>query len=87
MLPIIFIIIAAIFVYRTARDNGYNAVLWTIIAIVGFAGIQIAIGLFAGILMGIGIAIWGWPPTLLEDYASRRPGFARAVDRLRADYP
>ena len=69
MFPIIFIVITSIFIYRTARDNGYNAVLWTVAAVSGFIVIQVAIGLFAGVLLGIGMALWDWPSTLFEDYA------------------
>ena len=69
MLPIIFAIISSIFVYRTARDNGYNAVGWTIASIGGFIGIQLALGLFIGLIMGLGIALWGWSPTIFDDYS------------------
>ena len=69
MFPIIFIIVTAVLIYRSARDNGYNAVLWTIAAVVGFIVIQITVGLFAGIVLGIGMAVWNWPPTLFDDYA------------------
>jgi hypothetical protein len=68
MLPIIFVIITAIFIYRTARDNGHNAVLWTVVAVVGYLIIQLGIGLFAGVVIGIGIAAWGWPESALQDY-------------------
>lgn len=69
MLPIIFVIIAAIFVYRTARDNGYNAVLWTIVAIVAFVGIQFFTEFVFGFIVGLGNVLWGWPLTLIEDYS------------------
>ena len=69
MLPIIFIIVTAILIYRSARDNGYNSVLWTVAAIVGYVVIQLAIGLFFGIVLAFGIEIWGWPSTSLEDYS------------------
>ena len=68
MLPIIFAIISSIFIYRTARDNGYNYIGWTVASITGFILIQLAIGLFIGIVAGIGIAAWGWSPTIIEDY-------------------
>ena len=68
MLPIIFVIITSIFIYRTARDNGHNAVLWTVAAAVGFIVIQFGIGLMAGIFIGVGMALWDWPQSALEDY-------------------
>ena len=98
MLPIVFIIVTAILIYRSARENGYNAVLWTVAAVLGFIGIQVAIGLFLGVLLGIGMAVWNWPSTMLEDYAfaigllSLIPaaGFVliiwKYVNRIRDDY-
>jgi len=69
MLPIIFAIVSSIFVFRTARDNGFNAVGWTIASIAGFILIQFAIALFIGILMGIGIAVLDWSPSIVDDYS------------------
>ena len=68
MLPIIFLIIISVFVYRTARDNGYNAVLWTVATAVGFFVVQLAVGLGIGIFLGLGITLWGWSPTIIADY-------------------
>lgn len=69
MLPIIFVIIASVFVYRTARDNGYNAVVWTIVTIVAFLGIQFLTGILFGVVVALGNAVWGWPLTLIQDYS------------------
>lgn len=69
MLPIIFVIIAAIFVYRGARDNGYNPILWTVITIVAFLGIQFLTGIVFGLIVALGNVAWGWPLTLIEDYS------------------
>jgi F0F1-type ATP synthase assembly protein I len=69
MLPIVFIIVTAILIYRSARDNGYNAILWTVVAVVGYAVIQIGLGLISGIVLALGIEFWGWAPTLIEDYS------------------
>lgn len=62
-------IIATIFVYRTARDNGYNAVFWAVIAFITFLGVQFAVGLLVGLFIALGIAVWGWSETAFEDYA------------------
>ena len=64
MVPIIFLIIVSVFVYRTARDNGYNAVLWTAATAVGFLAVQFAVGL----AVGIGALVLGWPATFVQDY-------------------
>ncbi|CAN5425804.1 hypothetical protein BH10ACI2_BH10ACI2_12540 [soil metagenome] len=64
MIPIIFLIIISVFVYRTARDNGYNAVLWTVATAVGFLVMQFAVGVGIGI---VGLVL-GWPATFVEDY-------------------
>ena len=69
MIPIIFMIIAAIFVYRTARDNGYNAILWTFIAVVAFLGVQFLIGILFGVIVLIGNRVWGWPMSVIGDYS------------------
>jgi small-conductance mechanosensitive channel len=62
-------IIAAIFVYRTARDNGYNAILWTFIAVVVFLGVQFLIGILFGVIVLIGNTAWGWPTSTIQDYS------------------
>ena len=69
MLGIIFVIIAVIFVYRTARDNGYNAPLWAAITIVAFFGVQVLSWLLIGLLAAVCILAFGWSETILEDYA------------------
>lgn len=64
MIPIIFLIVVSVFVYRTARDNGYNAVLWTVATAVGFFVVQ----LIMGIAIGLGALLLGWSPTFIQDY-------------------
>ena len=68
MLGIIFIIVAAIFVYRTARNNGHNPVIWTIAAVAGYFLIQFAVAVVAGLYIGIGIEAWGWPADTYEKF-------------------
>ena len=69
MLGIIFIIIVAIQVYRTAKSTGRNPILWTVIAVVGFFAVQFAIGIAAGIFIVFGIGLWDWPESTFDDYA------------------
>jgi len=68
MLGIIFIIVAAIFVYRTARKNGHKPGIWTIAAVAGFFLIQFGVAVVAGLYIGIGIEAWGWPADTFEKF-------------------
>jgi hypothetical protein len=69
MLPIVFIIVLAILIYKSAREYGRNAVLWTVAAVVGYLVIQFAFGVVIGIVLVIGAQVWGWSPTLIDDYS------------------
>ena len=69
MLGIIFIIIVAIQVYRTAKSTGRNPILWTAVAVVGFFAVQFAIGISIGIFFAFGMEMWGWPENKLDEYA------------------
>jgi hypothetical protein len=69
MLPIVFIIVLAILIYKSAREYGRNAVVWTVAAVVGYLVIQFAVAFFVGIVFVIGAELWGWPPTLMNDYS------------------
>lgn len=53
ILGFIFVIIATVYTYRTAKSNGHNAVLWMLTAFaVGF-GVQIIIPFIIGVVLGI----------------------------------
>jgi hypothetical protein len=43
MFGLVFIIVAAAFVYRKASDNGYSAVIWTIVSVAVFFGVQVLV--------------------------------------------
>jgi hypothetical protein len=64
----ILVILALVWGYRKANATGRNPILWSVIAGIAFLGTQIAIGLAIGILMGIGIAVLGWPESIAETY-------------------
>jgi hypothetical protein len=68
MLPLIFIVVLSIQIYRTARDNGYNAPMWTAVTAVGFFVIQFVVGLAIGVILLLGASFSDWSPTLLDDY-------------------
>lgn len=62
ILQIAFIIIATIFVYKTAKDNGYNAILWAAIAVITFFGVQFILGIIVGIFWALGMIYLNWTP-------------------------
>jgi len=43
-------------------------VLWTVATAVVFFVVQLAVGFGIGLFLGLGIQLWGWSPTLIEDY-------------------
>jgi len=51
MLPLIFIVIVSINVFKQAKRNGRNPYLWTTVGVVVFYGIQLGIGFAAGIIL------------------------------------
>lgn len=57
MLGIIVPILFTYYVYRNAKENGRNAVLWTFINICVIFGIQIAVGAAVVITLAL---IYGW---------------------------
>lgn len=69
MLPIVFIIVLAILIFKSARDYGRSPVIWTLAAIVGYFVIQIAVGTVIFIVAAAGADLWGWPATLYDDYS------------------
>lgn len=70
MIGLILLILAPIYVYRNAKQNGHNATLWTVITIViGLFG-QIFLPLMIGITMGIVLALSGSSETEIENTVS-----------------
>lgn len=65
-----FVIVAVItwFVFKTARENGKNGLLWAVLTIVSFLGTQFLVGLACGLFMAFGIAFWGWDENVLTNY-------------------
>lgn len=70
MLGIIFPLIITYFIYKNAKENGRNAVLWAVINLIIFFGIQITIGFAIGVFTYIGVEFWGWSNELLSRYYS-----------------
>lgn len=67
-LKMIFAIISAWLAYKKAKDTNRNAILWAIIAAATFIGTQLILQLGFGVLIGLGIAAFGWSESLLETY-------------------
>ncbi len=62
-----FAILIAYFGHKKGIRSGRNGILWRFIALAGFIVSQLAVGLFIGVGLGIGIAVLGWPETVFDD--------------------
>jgi len=62
-------ILAIWFGYKKARDSGRNGVLWGAICGGTYIGVQLLFGLGVGVVLGVGVAAWGWSPTIFDDYS------------------
>lgn len=56
IIQISFLIITSIHVYKTAKSNGYNAVLWTLLNVCVFLLIPVFIAIFIGLGLGLALA-------------------------------
>lgn len=54
---------------KKANEAGKNGILWAALAGGSFVATQLIITFALGILLGLGIAVWDWSETVLEDYA------------------
>ena len=64
----IFIVLAIWFGYKKARDTGRNPWAWAAIAAGAFIGTQLVVGVAFGILIALGIALWGWDESYFDKY-------------------
>ena len=53
ILGLVFVIVGAIYTYRTAKSNGHNAVLWTLAAVAAGFGVQFVLPFLIGIILSI----------------------------------
>jgi hypothetical protein len=63
----IFAIVAAVLAYRRANENGRNGLLWALAAAGVFIGAQLIVSTGAGVLMGFGVALFGWDESIFND--------------------
>jgi hypothetical protein len=63
------VILAIYFGYKKAKDTGRNPILWAIVCAAIFIGLQLVTSVGVGVVMGLGIAMWGWPETIFDDYS------------------
>jgi purine-cytosine permease-like protein len=69
----IFVLVAPFYVYKNAKQNGHNTVLWTIISIVAGIGVQIVIPMIVGITIAIYWTLKGYSDDEI-DIAIQGPG-------------
>lgn len=68
MLGLLLPIFITIYVYKQAKENGRNPILWSIINIAVIFGTQILIGLAIGIGIALGIGFLGWSEDTFEKW-------------------
>jgi MFS family permease len=60
-------ILAFYFGYKKGKDSGRGGLKWSLISGFTFIGVQLLTALGAGIIIGIGIELWGWKETAYDD--------------------
>jgi hypothetical protein len=66
LLGLAFLFISTFFVYKTAKENGYNPILWSVLSFFTFVGVYLVLSVTIVIIIGIGIRFFRWSPNLLE---------------------
>ena len=61
-------IVFAILAYQKAKASGRSGWLWAFIALAVYIGVQLLAGLAIGVLLGIGVAVMGWPESVFTAY-------------------
>ena len=66
LIGLAFLFISTFFVYKTAKENGYNAVVWAAASFFAFIGVYLFLSVTIVIVVSIGIAYLGWARNTLE---------------------
>jgi len=61
-------ILFAYFGYKKASETGRNKILWAVALFVIYVGVQLVTGLLFGIVLGVGVELWGWSADALTVY-------------------
>ncbi|MDI1242229.1 MAG: hypothetical protein PSX80_09950 [bacterium] len=61
-------IVAAVLAYQKAKASGRNPWLWAFIGVAVYIGVQLLIGVAAGMLILVGIAVLGWSESAFTAY-------------------
>lgn len=64
----ILFILAAFLAYKKAASTGRNGFLWALITAGIFIGTQFLVALGIGLLMAIGVEIFGWSEAVYDDF-------------------
>ncbi len=60
-------ILAVWFGYKKGRDSGRSGILWAFICGLTFIAVQLLVAVGFGVIIEIGIELWGWKATLYDD--------------------
>ncbi len=60
VLALAFLAISTFFVYKTAKENGYNAILWAIVSFSTFVGVYLVLSIAIVVVIAIGMSFFGW---------------------------
>ena len=64
----LFAIITAWLAYKRAKENGRNGILWAIAGAGTFIATQLAVSFGIGIILGLGVKLWGWSEAVYDHY-------------------
>jgi flagellar basal body-associated protein FliL len=60
-------ILFAVLGYRKAEATGRNKILWAILMVVIFIGVQVIAGIFVGVVLGFGVFTLGWSESSFKE--------------------
>lgn len=66
ILLVVFIIVAPLFVYLTAKKNGHKSVYWALIALAVGVGFQLILPVIIGIVLAVVLGLTGTSPNAIQ---------------------